>query len=105
MGHQGFKSKTMSSGAWQHPSTDVISWLGGSHRVYHTLIHERKFRWSDLRTTADHERMHEYSHILVETDGEWFRIVEVDIDTTDPNSPPSVNNTRRGNGTRWIEAD
>jgi beta-lactamase superfamily II metal-dependent hydrolase len=105
MGEHGFKSKQMYSGAWQHPSTDVISWLGRSHRVYHTLIHEKRFRWSDLKTTDDHEAMHEYSHILVETDGEWFRVVEIDIDIVDLDSPPSVHMTRRGNGTRWIKAD
>lgn len=103
MGETGFRSKRLSRSAWQHPDTNVISWLGGSHRVYHTLIHERRFRWQDLDTREKHEAMYEYSHILIETDGVWFRIVEMP-DTGDLTSPPTVQQTRRGNGTRWIRA-
>jgi len=105
MGEKGAESKSLSGGSnWQHPSTEVIRWLGGAHRVYHTLLHERKFDWKELSTKAAHERLYERSHVLIETDGKWFRVVEVPIDHADFNDPPSVRKTRRGNGTRWIKA-
>jgi beta-lactamase superfamily II metal-dependent hydrolase len=104
MGNQGFKSKAMYSGNWQHPSTDVIRWLGGAHRVYHTFIHERRFRWNEIDTDAKRRQMIERSHILIETDGRWFRVVEIPVDGGDPRHPPDVRDTRRGNGTRWIRA-
>ena len=100
LGSTGFKSKRLSRNAWQHPSTRVIGWLGGSHRVYFTYIHEKRFRWGDLEDQDDHDDMVEEKHILIETDGEWFRLVETD----DPQSIPSVHATRRGDGTRWIRA-
>jgi len=99
MGKTGFTT------SWRHPSTEVIRWLGGSHRVYHTLIHEKRFRWSDLQTRADRERMHEISHILIETDGEWFCLVEVSALDGDPADPGTVRDTRRSHGTRWISAN
>ena len=104
MGDEGFKSKAMNPRAWQHPSTDVIRWLGGSHRVYHTFIHERRFTWPDITTETARGRMIEQTHILIETDGRWFRLVELPLDHAEPNQPPSVQQTRRGNGTRWIRA-
>lgn len=104
MGNQGFRSRAMTNAAWQHPSTDVVSWLGGAHRVYHTFIHERRFTYADIDTEERRQRMIERSHILVETDGQWFRVVEIDADTGDPRIPPTVQATRRGNGTRWIRA-
>jgi hypothetical protein len=104
-GAQGARSKAAyGNGAWQHPSTDVIDWLGGSHRVYLTQMHERRFDWTDLATTGDHDALYEPAHVLVETDGTWFRVVEVDVDTTDLDHPPTVQQTRRGNGTRWVRA-
>ena len=107
MGDKGFKSKRVyGSGGWQHPSTDVIRWLGGHHRVYCTVIHEKRFRWEALDTKAKHEAMKEYSHILIETDGTWFRIVELpDADPGLIGSPPTVQQTSRGDGTRWISAN
>ncbi|KPK76097.1 MAG: hypothetical protein AMJ79_08235 [Phycisphaerae bacterium SM23_30] len=97
MGTRGFTP------SWRHPNPTVISWLGGSHRVYHTLIHEKRFKWANLVTQSARRKMHEFSHILIETDGKWFRIVEVDEDEN-PNFPPTVRETRRGDGTRWIRA-
>ena len=85
---------------WKHPSTDVIKWLGGPHRVYNTHIHERRFSWEDF----DEDRMLEQKHVLIETDGKYFRVVEVHTDAWDLNSPPSVAATRRSHGTRWIKA-
>jgi hypothetical protein len=81
----------------------VIKWLGGFHRVYHTHIHEKFYRWEDLDTEAKHDKMIERRHILIETDGKWFRVVEVE-NNEQINRPPSVKSTRRGNGTRWIRA-
>jgi len=103
MGDVGFRSKQMSSGAWEHPSTDVIEWLGGPHRVYHTCVEEKAFTWSDITTEAKRISLIEKSHILIETDGTWFRLVEIPIEKT-PLPPPTVTQTRRGNGTRWIKA-
>ena len=99
MGHQGFFTN------WQHPSTDVIKWAGGAHRFYSTYIHERKFKWSDMDNEEKQNAMLELKHILIETDGNWFRLVEVDINGSNLNAPPTVQQTRRGNGTRWIKAN
>ena len=104
MGDTGFRSKQMYSRNWQHPSTDVIRWLGGSHRVYHTFIHERRFKWINITTDAKRQAMIERTQILIETDGDWFRLVELPVDNADLHAPPSVTQTRRGNGTRWIRA-
>ncbi|MDT8301052.1 MAG: hypothetical protein RQ760_06165 [Sedimentisphaerales bacterium] len=99
MGPRGFTT------SWRHPSNEVISWLGGSHRVYHTFIHEKRFNWDDLQAKEEREKMHELCHILIETDGKQFRIVEVDAEDGDPMSPPTVQQTRRSNGTQWISTE
>ncbi len=99
MGPTGFST------SWRHPCSEVIQWLGGSHRVYHTLIHEKRFSWSNLQTSEEREQMYEKSHILIETNGEWFRIVEVDAEDGDPAAPPTVRQTRRSHGTQWIRAE
>ena len=104
MGNQGFKSKAMYSRNWEHPSTEVISWLGGPHRVYHTFVHERRFKWSAVDTEAKRQALIERKHVLIETDGEWFRVVEVPADAVASLHIPSVRQTRRGNGTQWIRA-
>lgn len=98
MGYRGFFTN------WHHPSTDVIKWAGKAHRFYSTYIHERRFKWSDMNDEEKHNDMLELKHILIETDGLWFRLVEVDIDANNLNNPPTVQQTRRGNGTRWIKA-
>ena len=104
MGDVGFKSKQMSSGAWQHPSNEIINWLGGSHRVYHTFVQERAFSWNEITSEAKRQAMIERCHLLIETDGKWFRLVEVPADAGNPLDPPTVAQTRRSNGTRWIRA-
>jgi beta-lactamase superfamily II metal-dependent hydrolase len=106
MGNMGFRSKKVSGkGAWQHPSTDVIRWLGGAHRVYCTEIQEKPFQWDSLTSETKVDAMKEFAHILVETDGEWFRVVEIPEDSTDLIvDPPSPREIRRGNGTRWVRA-
>jgi beta-lactamase superfamily II metal-dependent hydrolase len=93
MGRQGFESN------WKHPSEDAIRWAGGAHRIYHTYIHERPFHYADLSAT-EKVAMRETTHILIETDGSWFRIAELD----GPAQIPPVSAIRRGNGTRWIKA-
>jgi beta-lactamase superfamily II metal-dependent hydrolase len=98
MGSKGFSLD------WKHPAEEVISWLGGPHRFYSTYIHEKRFRWHDMSNTTAREAMIEMSHILIETDGEWFRIVEIPAEGGDPTSPPTVQETRRSDGTRWIRA-
>ncbi len=90
--------------SWKHPSPEVIKWCGGAHRFYSTQMHERRFKWEDLTTAASLQAMFETKHILIETDGTWFRVVEVPLDWGDLDSPPTVKATKRGNGTRWIRA-
>ncbi len=82
-----------------HPSADVVKWAGRAHRIYHTHIHERKFPAGHL-DAATQEALIEGSHVLIETDGTWFRVVETD----DPRSVPGVDDVARGDGTRWIRA-
>lgn len=93
MGGKGFGAQ------WKHPAPMVISWAGGSHRIYHTYIHERAFDFEKL-DAASRAKMIEKTHVLIETDGNWFRVVETD----DPRKIPSVQQVTRGNGTRWINA-
>ena len=96
MGSQGFGPK------WKHPSEEVVRWMGGSHRIYSTYIHERRFKYEDLSTELARNAFVESSHVVVKTDGNWFRIVEVE----DPTAPvPSVAETKRGDGTRWVSAE
>lgn len=98
MGEKGF-----SRSGYGHPSTRVIDWMGGAHRVYHTHIHERRFDWETM-TDKEMRGMVERRDILVETDGHWFRVVELPHEHADLNRPPTVSQTRRGDGTRWIRA-
>ncbi|HWA78661.1 MAG TPA: hypothetical protein VG937_40280 [Polyangiaceae bacterium] len=104
LGPEGAKSKLISGkGAWEHPSEEVIEWLGGAHRVYLTELHERRFDWATIDSAAKLERLREHAHVVVETDGNWFRVVEVPADAGSVDIP-SVSQTVRGNGTRWIRA-
>ncbi len=96
MGKRGFSLN------WKHPSTEVVDWSGGPKRSYHTYIHERPFTWSAMTSASARETMVERKHVLVETDGVCFRVVEIpDIDGPDW-APPSVQQTDDGDGTRWI---
>ena len=98
MGSTGFNQ------SWKHPSTDVIKWAGGAHRFYSTYIHERRFKWNDMINVKKRDEMKEIKHILIETDGLMFRVVEVEVDSPNLNHPPSVEEVNRANGTRWIKA-
>ncbi len=96
MGKRGFSLN------WKHPSTEVVDWSGGPKRSYHTYIHERPFTWSAMTSAAARDAMVERKHVLVETDGTCFRVVEIqDIDHADW-TPPDVRQTLDGDGTRWI---
>lgn len=85
-----------------HPSPDLIRRLGGSHRVYNTYVHETRFDYGDLPERSDREPLVEEKHVLIETDGRFFRLVEVELDAFP--DVPTVQETRRSNGTRWISA-
>ncbi len=95
MGEKGFGPR------WKHPSEEVIRWMGGSHRVYSTLIHERRFKYEDLDDKNMRTPFFETDHVVIQTDGHWFRVIEV----AGPNVElPPVNAVSRGDGTRWIRA-
>lgn len=105
LGEEGFQSKAMKgNNAWQHPSTRVIDWLGGPQRFYSTFTHEKRLDWAKILTKADRDAMIEIKHILIETDGQWFRIVEVETDAADYTSSYDVTKVKRSDGTRWIRA-
>jgi hypothetical protein len=98
MGGRGFTT------SWKHPSACTVCLLGGPERVYHTHAHEQAVRWHELaRDPAAKDALVELRHVLIETDGEWFRLVEVP-DDADPLTIPGVEETRRSDGTRWIRA-
>jgi beta-lactamase superfamily II metal-dependent hydrolase len=102
-GPQGARSKALGSNtAWEHPSPEVIGWLGGAHRVYLTQLHERRFEWPDIDTKSELLDLEETTHVLIETDGNWFRVVELDRSESNLDQPPDVRATARSNGTRWI---
>jgi beta-lactamase superfamily II metal-dependent hydrolase len=90
---------SMGANTHGHPHANVVKWAGRAHRIYHTHIHERAFPQGNL-DAATKEALKEQSHVLLETDGVWFRIVE----TKDPRVVPGVTSVARGNGTRWIKA-
>ena len=47
--------------------------------------------------------MRELRHILIETDGEWFRVVEIPVGSSFEDIP-DVPDVMTGNGTQWIRA-
>lgn len=90
---------SMGANTHGHPHANVVKWAGRAHRIYHTHIHERAFPDGPLNAQQKAALL-EQSHVLLETDGVWFRIVE----TKDPRIVPAVASVARGNGTRWIKA-
>ena len=97
MGKHGFAPP------FKHPRTEIIDWLGGPDCVYHTHIHEKKFDWNKILESGDLNSMVEGSHVLVETDGVWFRIVEIH-ERGNPIAVDPVALVRKSDGTRWIRA-
>jgi hypothetical protein len=100
MGSRGFGN------SWKHPNPELISSLGRAHRFYSTYIHEKRFDSETFSDASALEEMIETERrtILIETDGEWFRLVEIPVDQVNLNEPPSVKSTHSGNGTLWINA-
>jgi hypothetical protein len=107
-GKKGATSKALNDQAWQHPSTELIGWLGGAHRVYLTELHERRFDWAQITSPAKLEALRERTHVLIETNGHWFRFVEIPAPEQGGEdvviSIPTMGSTKRGDGTRWIKA-
>jgi beta-lactamase superfamily II metal-dependent hydrolase len=95
MGKRGFETN------WKHPSEDVVSYLGGSHKLYSTYVHEKRFKYEKLNKSF--YKMRELKHVLIETDGDWFRIVEIPVDS-ELDEIPSVSEVKTGNGTQWVSA-
>ena len=95
MGKRGFETN------WKHPSEDVVKYLGGSHRLYSTYVHEKRFKYKKLDKSF--AKMRELKHILIETDGEWFRVVEIPVGSSFEDIP-DVPDVMTGNGTQWIRA-
>jgi hypothetical protein len=96
MGSYGFIESN-----YKHPNETTIGALGGSARFYSTFIHERDFERANM-SASELEEMMEDTHVLIETDGQFFRIVEVRRTGTPTILPlVSVPPTR---GTRWIRA-
>ena len=100
MGSKGFTS------SWKHPSPGVIDTLGGPERFFSTYIHERTLTPAMYKSAEKLQGMIEKDRrtILIETDGEWFRLVEVPNAHENLNEPPSVADVESGDGTRWIRA-
>ncbi|MEO8019615.1 MAG: hypothetical protein ABI769_17530 [Pseudomonadota bacterium] len=89
--------------AYGHPSLDTITTLGGVKRFYSTYVHEIKFDRAKLTTDQKIQKLVEDTHLLIETDGERFRLVEVG---TKHDSPIfDVNDVPANKGTPWISAN
>lgn len=98
MGKHGFAPK------FQHPREVIADWFGGAQRVYYTHVHEKRLNWSQILASETVKKSFlEGSHILIETDGVWFRVAEIH-DTVKPIAVPDVTGVRPGDGTRWIRA-
>jgi beta-lactamase superfamily II metal-dependent hydrolase len=96
MGKRGFETN------WKHPSEDVVNYLGGSHRLYSTYVHEKRFKYETLDKSF--AKMRELKHILIETDGDWFRVVEMPV-SSPLDEIPAVPDVKTGNGTQWINGE
>lgn len=103
-GERGARPKQFGVGGLEQPSPQIVRWIGGPHRLYSTQVHERIIDWKQVESAAALRGLYERSHVLIETNGRWFRIVEVPLDWPDLNTPPRVFETARSNGTRWIQA-
>ena len=89
--------------AYGHPSLDTIATLGGARRFYSTYVREVRFDRARLTTPEKIQAVVEDTHVLIETDGERFRIVEVG---TKHDSPIfAVNDVPADKGTPWISTN
>jgi hypothetical protein len=55
-----------------------------------------------MSLVAKRDQMIERKHVVVETDGFCFRVVEIATVAPSPSALPSVRDTEPGDGTRWI---
>ena len=89
--------------ASSHPSLDTVETLGGVKRFFSTYVHEVEFDRSKLTSDKKIQKVVEDTHVLIETDGERFRILEVG---TKHDSPLfDVNDVPADKGTPWISAN
>ena len=89
--------------AYGHPSLDTIATLGGAKRFYSTYVREITFNREKLTTPEKIQKIVEDTHVLIETDGDRFRVVEVG---TKHDSPIfDVNDVPADKGTPWISAN
>ena len=86
---------------YKHPDEALITTLGGALRFYSTYIQEETFVRKNL-TDEQKTRLVEDTHVLIETDGARFRIVEVS--TLHDAEVPGMDDVLEGNGTPWIDA-
>lgn len=96
MGSYGFAESN-----YKHPDEGIIATLGGPMRFYSTYIHERQFVRAQM-SANDFAAMAEDTHVLIESDGTRFRIVEVGRRKSDP--VLAVADVEDENGTLWIAA-
>ena len=97
MGGSGFMT------TYKHPDEGIIATMGGALRFYSTYIEEIPFKRSELTTPALITDMVEDTHVLIETDGSRFRIVEVRPLHDAPIL--EIDDVLEGNGTPWISAN
>ena len=77
--------------------------LRGVKRFFSTYVHEVEFDRSKLTSDKKIQKVVEDTHVLIETDGERFRILEVG---TKHDSPLfDVNDVPADKGTPWISAN
>jgi hypothetical protein len=95
MGSDGFRLT-----GHRHPRDSTIVALGGFERFFSTYIHEREFHWSTIKA-SELSGFIEDTHVLIETDGSRFRVVEVARGAVTPNPVSAV---ATGDGTLWIAA-
>jgi hypothetical protein len=95
MGSEGFRLT-----GFKHPRDSTIERLGGFERFFSTYIHEKEFHWSTIKASQLNAFI-EDTHVLIETDGTRFRVVEVERDSVTPDPVTAV---AAGDGTLWISA-
>lgn len=97
MGSYGFVESN-----YKHPNEKTILKLGGASRFYSTFIEEKEFERATMND-SDLLELVEDTHVLIETDGDVFRIVEVER-TGFPVITP-ITQVGLTKGTRWIGAN
>jgi len=95
MGKTGFETNR------KHLSEYVVKYLGGSNRLHTTYAHEKRFKYKKLDKSF--AKMRELKHILIESDGDWFRVVEIPVSSS-LDDIPTVPVVKTGNVTQWISA-